>query len=492
MNTSPVPPSSSPFRPSRRGFLAASLGAAAGFAARPARGETAAPAPASGMFREPARDLPVRDGADAIVCGGGPAGVAAALAAARCGARVRLFELQGALGGVWTSGLLTFIFDFDKPGLTRELATKLDDRKARTVVQPSMFVYHPEDMKRLLEELCLAAGVSIHLHTSVTAAYREDRRISTIVTESKSGREVWRAPVFIDATGDGDLGALAGCGWEIGRGGGTGADCGCQPMTLNALVSVRDAAALKEYISFFQGNSIHIPAVERFRAEIRRAGVETSYGHPTLFQARGNLLTFMINHEYGVLPYDAVQVTAATLRARAEVHRVAAALRALGGVWEDFQMVATAEQIGIRDGRRIRGRYTVTRGDLAAGARHADAVAHVTFPVDIHAPTREKNDAEPISHGDLKFKPYDIPLRALIARDVDGLLMAGRCISGDFMAHASYRVTGNAVAVGEAAGAVAALAASTHRPPHEVAWADAEGALRKAGLRGGAALQGGG
>ncbi len=489
MNPSPVPRPFPPSHPSRRGFLAASLGAAAGFAARPVRA-AATPAPAPGMFCEPARDLPVRDGSDVIVCGAGPAGVAAALSAARCGARVRLFELQGALGGVWTSGLLTFIFDFDKPGLTKEIAARLDERKARTVVRPSMFVYHPEDMKFLLEELCLAAGVTIHLQTSVTAAYREDRRIAKVVTESKSGREVWQAPVFIDATGDGDLGALAGCTWEIGRGG-TGADCGCQPMTLNALVAVKDAAALKEFISFHEGNSIHIPAVERFRAEIQRAGVETSYGHPTLFQARGNLLTFMINHEYGVLPTDAAQVTAATLRARAEVHRVAAALRALGGVWEGFQVVATAEQIGIRDGRRIRGRFTVTRADLAAGARHADAVARVTFPVDIHAPTREKNQAEPISHGDLKFKPYDIPLRALIAQDVDGLMMAGRCISGDFMAHASYRVTGNAVAMGEAAGAVAALAASSHRLPHEIAWTEAEAALRKAGLRAEPASPGG-
>jgi hypothetical protein len=465
-------------RPTRRGFLTASLGAAAGLVAP--RSDAAPGAGAREGFREPSRDLALRGGADVIVCGGGPAGTAAALAAARCGARVRLFELQGSLGGVWTSGLLTYIFDFDKPGLTRELAARLDARGARTVVRPSQFVYHPEDMKRLLEELCLDAGVDIHLQCPVAAAYREDRRLAILVTESKSGREAWRAPVFIDATGDGDLGALAGCTFDIGRGGDT---CECQPMTLNALVVAKDAALLKDFISFQGGASIHIPAVMKFREELGRAGVETSYGHPTLFQARGNLLTFMINHEYGVRPEDERQLTAATLRARAEVHRVAAALRALGGPWEGFQVVATAEQIGVRDGRRIHGRFRVTRDDLAAGARHEDGVARVTFGVDIHATSREKNDTEPISHGDLKFRPYDIPLRALIARDVDGLLMAGRCISGDFMAHASYRVTGNSVATGEAAGAVAALAAASGKPPHEIAWTDAEAALRKADTR---------
>ncbi len=126
----------------------------------------------------------------------------------------------------------------------------------------------------------------------------------------------------------------------------------------------------------------------------------------------------------------------------------------------------------MRDGRRIHGRYTVNRDDLATGARHDDAVTRATFGVDIHAHDKEANDKKAIIHADFKFHPYDIPLRALIAKDVDGLLMAGRCISGDFTAHASYRVTGNSVAMGEAAGATAAVAARTRRPPHEVAWSE--------------------
>ncbi len=447
------------------------VGTGSGLATAPAQERT---------FLEPARSLPLHDDADVIVCGGGPAGVAAAVTAARCGARVRLFELQGSLGGVWTSGLLTYIFDFDKPGITREIARRLDARAARTVVRPSQFVYSTEDMRILLDEMCSEAGVRCLLHTRAAAAHREGSRLATVVTESKSGREAWRARAFVDATGDGDLGALAGCGWDIGL----GPDCTCQPMTLNALVTVADAGAIEDCISFHGGTPVHIPAVERFLAEIRRAGADPSYGHPTLFQARGNLLTLMINHEYGIKPFENDKVTGATMRARAEVHRIAAALRSLGGRWADLQVVATAEQIGVRDGRRIRGRYTVTRDDLVSGARHPDAVARVTFNVDIHAPTREQNRAEPISHGDLKMKPYDIPLRALVAKDVDGLLTAGRCISGDFISHASYRVTGNAVAMGEAAGAVAAIAAKSRRLPHQVDWAEAESQLRAIGLRG--------
>lgn len=470
----------------RRTFLCAAL-AGAGGAAQPARG---ADSPASAnRFHEPARELPLREDADVIVCGGGPAGVAAALTAARAGARTRLFEMHGCLGGVWTAGLLTYIFDFDKPGLTDELKRKLDERGARRQTHASRFVYEPEAMKLLLEEMCGAAGVKTLLFAPVAAAYRDGKRLTTIVTESKSGREAWRAPVFVDATGDGDLGAQAGCGWDFGGG---GRDCPCQPMTLNALAVVRDAAALGEFMSFYPAErqegvagdfKQHLEAVENVKREIKRAGLEPSYGHPTLFHVRDSLVMVMINHEYNVKPFDAAAVTAATLRARAEVHRIVRGLRALGGVWAGMQVVATAEQIGVRDGRRIRGRYTVTREDLIAGARHPDAAARVTYGVDIHAPSREENRKAALSHGGVKTKPYDIPLRALIAKDVDGLMMAGRCISGDFVAHASYRVTGDSVAMGEAAGVVAALAAKSRRLPHEVEWSEAAEWLRKSGQR---------
>lgn len=177
----------------------------------------------------------------------------------------------------------------------------------------------------------------------------------------------------------------------------------------------------------------------------------------------------MMNHEYSILPFDAAQVAEATMRARGEIHRIVRGLRKLGGAWDGLQLVATPEQIGVRDGRRIRGRYIVGRDDLVAGARHADAVVRPTFGVDIHAYDRAHAGGGYTNAG-VKMKPYDIPLRALIARDVDGLMMAGRCISGDYIAHASYRVTGNAVAMGEGVGAAAALAVQTKRPPHELNW----------------------
>jgi len=463
---------------SRRKFIHAAL---AGSMVTPLLGQEA-PKVQKGLFGEPPRDLKLIEDADVIVCGAGPAGVSAAIAAARSGARVRLFDVHGCLGGVWTAGLLTWIFDFDKPGLTKEIRAKLDERGARRGTSPKVFVYEPDEMKLLLEDMCTDAGVKFRLQTRVVAAYRDGRKLTTIVTESRSGREAWRAPVFIDATGDGVLGALAGCDWELGQmGKEESKQCLCQPLTMNAIAAVKDVTKMKDYISFYEGDlNWHVKATENLKADIQKAGIDPSYGMPTIFHIRDNIVLLMLNHEYGIRPDDADAMTAATVRARREIFNISHSLRKLGGVWDGLQVVATAEQIGVRDGKRILGRYVVKKEDLMNAARHEDAVARVTFGVDIHAKTKSDNDKLTIERGGVtKFTPYDIPLRALIAKDVDGLMMAGRCISGDFVSHASYRVTGNAVAMGEAAGAAGAVAATSKRLPHEVEWKEVAEVLEK-------------
>lgn len=451
--------------PTRRQFVMAATAGAGGLATSAHAADTGAAA--QGVFPEAARELPLVEDVDVIVCGAGPAGVAAAIAAARAGARVRLFEAHGALGGVWTNSLLGYLLDFDKPGFNQELVRRLRQRDAICGEGMNGLSYQPEEMKLLLEELCVAAGVKVQLHTRVAAAHRDGRVLRTIVTESKSGRQAWGAPVFIDTTGDGDLGALAGCEFELGR----DRSCPCQPMTMYALLMVQDVALLADLIHPVGNNGQHV-GPKAFRDALARAGVRPSYGSACVFPIHGNLVLLMANHEYGINATDAAQVSAATIRARGEVHRIVRALRSLGGPWEGVQIVATPEQIGIRDGRRIKGRYFMTQEDLVAGARQDDAVVRATFPVDIHALTAEDNEQAAFGNAGIRVQPYDIPLRALIARDVDGLMMAGRCISGDFIAHASYRVTGNAVAMGEAAGVTAAVAARGKAAPHDVPWQD--------------------
>lgn len=402
-------------------------------------------------FYEAEREIPVVEETDVVVCGAGPAGVCAAIAAARTGAKTRLIELHGCLGGVWTAGALSWIIDSaDKPGIMAEITDELERRGARATRVPNgkNYAYDVEAMKLLLEEMCLEAGVDVRLHTRVVAAARDvDNRLSVVITESKSGREAWAAKVFVDATGDGDLGALAGCGFEMGHPE-TGA---VQPMSLMAWIT----GVQFDEIEAFVGGTMSEPK-QRLYAEMERAGMPPSYAGPTIFRVRDDLFALMANHQYGVFANDAEAITKATLEARVEVHRLVRALKSLGGIWKDLQIVATGAQLGVREGRRIHGHYEVSAEDLRDGAEHEDAICRVTFGIDVHSTNPDKNkgvEAKP--H---KSQPYDIPLRALIAKDVDGLLLAGRCISGDFIAHSSYRVTGNAAMMGQAAGVCAALA----------------------------------
>ena len=409
-----------------------------------------------GTITEPARQTPVLADYDVVVCGGGPAGVAAAVSAARAGARTCLLEMHGSLGGIWTLGRMAFICGMHqgKAGILREIVAELTAREAVGLSGRSFDI---EATKLLLDQLCLEAGVRIRLHTRVVDVVLDhNNRVSTVITESKSGREAWCARVFIDCTGDGDVAALAGCGFDVGR-----PDTGeTQPMSFVAVLSGLHLDDVRPYTNARdpEPGQSRIVHKDRLRELLDSAGTSPSYSLPTLFHVRDDLFMLMANHEYGKSGLDADQITQATLHGRAEVHAQVQALRRLGGAWEDVHIVATSDQIGVREARRIHGRYTVTTQDLIAGARHPDAVSRCHFGVDIHTtdPAQDKG----LGNDGIRSVPYDIPLRALIAKDVDGLMMAGRCISGDFFAHASYRVTAEAVPMGEAAGRAAAQAAT--------------------------------
>lgn len=473
----------------RRGFLR--VGAATAGAIGLAAGTRAAEQPPAAPDRvaEPAREVPVVETADVVVCGAGPAGVAAAIAAARTGASVRLIESHGQLGGIWTTGLLSWIIDAgNKGGLMRRVVERLDARAAVLGETPwnrqGSMPYDAEQMKLVLEQWCLEAGVKVRLHTRVVAAVKDGRRVTHCITESKSGREAFAARVLVDCTGDGDLAALAGCGFDLGRPADGPGSAGpdrlgeTQPFSLLMLVTGIDPQATAEF--YERTGRPWAASKDALLAEFKRAGVEPTYGRPTIFKIHNDLYAWMINHEYGCSGIHAQEVTDATLRARVELHKLVDALRSLGDPWRNVKIVATAAQIGVREGRRIHGRYTVSVDDMLNGVKHADAVCRVTFGIDVHSTNQRHSTGIEGQGVKRSTQPYDIPLRALIARDADGLLLAGRCISGDFLAHASYRVTGNAVAMGEAAGAAAALAARQGCLPHEVKWEDVASSLNAA------------
>lgn len=424
--------------------------------------------PQAGAVYEEARNLPVAGKYDVIVAGGGPAGIAAAIEAGRNGAKTLLIELRGSLGGVWTTGLLAWILDHvNKSGLMREIENRLKKMGAVSPVETGKnLAFDVEKMKLLLEEMCQEANVDILLHTRVVNAIKDKtNKLTHIITESKSFREAWEGKVFIDTSGDGDLAALSGCGFDFG----SEQDGSFQPMSLLMIVT---GIKFNELSSFIRWAGDHgSESKKRLLREMSKVEIIPSYMKPSIFPIDNDLFMIMTNHEYGLSGHNARELTKATLNARKELHNIVNGLKSLGKPWADLRIVSTGEQIGVREGRRIHGLYTVTKDDLINGIKHPDAVCTATFGVDVHAVSMHDESQGPGYYNrGIKSKPYDIPLRSLIAKDVDGLMMAGRCISGDFIAHSSYRVTGNAVAMGEAAGKVAAKASTSNRLPKDVNW----------------------
>jgi len=397
-------------------------------------------------IKEVLADTPIAGEYDIIVCGAGPAGVSAAIAAGRSGAKTLLIEAKGCLGGIWTSGLLSWVIDHKrKDGLMKEFREDLFKQKA--VLMPpnyTSFATDVEIMKLMLEEKCIEAGVMLRLHSRIVAAGIDDtQNIDYIITESKSGREAWKAKVFIDTSGDGDLGALAGCEFDFGH----PETKLTQPMSLICLLTGINFNDVKNVLIGY--TDTYKEATERLKDELKRGGNIPSYGNPSLFHVIDDIFLLMANHQYKVSAINANDVTKATITARKEIHEQVNALKKLGGRWKNLRIAASAEQIGTTEGRRLKGLYTLTADDIINGNKFEDSVCRCDVGIDIHStdPAKAKGiEAHP------RCKAYDIPLRALISKDRSNMLMAGRCISGDFIAHSSYRMTGTAVATGEAAG----------------------------------------
>ena len=400
---------------------------------------------------------------DVIVCGGGPSGFAAAVSSARRGAKTLLIEQGGCLGGFWTRGLLTWLIDtFGKGGLLDELMDRLV-KEADGKAFPNMprFTADTEKTKLVFEKMCFEAGVELRYHTFVSDAVVENGSIKAVLTESKSGHLCYQGKIFVDATGDGDLSYLAGASFDIGNENGK-----TQPMSLVAHVAGFEIGNFLPYDNRYTPNR---EAKANMVADLQKAGVTPSYRAPllALLSEKYNTFGFMVNHEYEKSGLNTKDLTEGTVHARGEIHSVVDALRASGGVWSDIRISDTADMIGVREGRRIRGLYSVSADDVNCGRQFEDGICSVGFMTDVHdlSKTAKKDDRK--KYG-VDHPPYQIPLRSLISCDLSNLVMAGRCISGDFVAHASYRVAGPAFRTGEVAGLLAAYCTCCGKAPAEV------------------------
>lgn len=405
----------------------------------------------TGQVVESPRTLAVRGSYDVIVCGGGPAGVGAALAAAREGARTLLIEKYGMLGGVWTAGLLNPFFECIGRGwLVDELMRKLAESGAFASWRKERygdFVFDVETMRRVLEVLMGEAGVDLLYYTLVADAIVEDDRIRGVVIESKAGREAILATAVIDCTGDGDVLARAGCAYELGR----ASDGMVQPMTL-----MFEIVGLPEGWEQRSSQELYdqmIKAIAEHRLGYRLPYPRCGYAPWVINTPVAGTADVQCTH-VKVNPLDPGSLTRGTIECRRQAYETVDIFRRIPGM-ERVRLTHSAAQIGVREARRLKGRYYLTARDLIEGRRFEDAVTSCAFVIDIHD-LEKGGTAEDL--GKVRIRPYEIPYRALIPERLRGLLVAGRCISGSHEAHASYRVTGTAMALGQAAGLAAARA----------------------------------
>lgn len=390
---------------------------------------------------------------DVVVLGGGIAGAFAAVAAAREGAKVILCEAMGCLGGTMTSGLVTQILDANnKGGLIRELYDALGQRDmtcprygARIGEDGKKLrgaMVDPEGTKVWLEKLCQDSGVELMFYARVTDACVENDRITGVLITSETGNYDIGGKIFIDATGCGALAAMVGLRWEIG-----------QPET----GYIQPASMGSQVIGMpWEFNDIGNEAEKTAYGDFLRShGLDVSGGQAGAIRlpSIGTWL-YNVNLEYNVSPEDPFSLTRATVHGRRECVDASRTQATFPG-YEQLWMVSGSEHLGIREGRRVFGRYRLTTEDILNGAKFEDAICTVRFAVDIHR--LHAKDTYDLARG-YRTKPYHLPYRCLLPERIDNLLLAGKLISGDFYAHASYRVMGNMGATGEAAGWAAAQA----------------------------------
>ena len=400
---------------------------------------------------EDALSLPVAYKCRVLVAGGGPAGVMAAIAAAREGADTLLVERANCAGGIWTSGLLSWMLDVsDKGGILRELMTRIETAGEGSFARGGNFITFPETVKRVLDDMLEEAGVHILYYTTVAGVVRDGNRITHAILESKAGRQAAEAEIFIDATGDGDLSFFAGCRYSIG----SETDGRVQPGSLVAMMAGVNHEDVRPFNNTLPYEDENNNTKMQLKHEMQKAGVNPSYGGPSFFHVKDDIWLVMTTHAYGLDALDPKSLTDHTIDNRRELYKQEQALKNLGGAWKNLRIIATAPYIGVRECRRIKGKYEVTLQDAIEGTRHEDAVCRVNFSLDVHNTKADRTFDD--ENKKIKTRPYDIPLRALESADIENLLLAGRLISGDFFAHSSYRVTGDAATLGEAAGREAA------------------------------------
>lgn len=443
---------------------------------------------------------------DIVVIGGGPGGLPAALAAARQGAKVLLVERNGYLGGNLTLGLplLGYLDKYGNQvirGIAQELVDALTEKGACSPhhwcpMHDSVTIYNDEVFKVVAFEKCLEAGVELLLHTQVIDTNVENGLLKSITLFGKGRRMEVNAKVFIDATGDGDVGYLAGATYEMGQKG-TGK---LQPPTLMCTVDNVNEEELVAYLeqdpeqtqlaptievgpgydaSYYRYNPDHhvIVAFRKKFTELKEKGIlpvdrDTLISIQTLTPGRVNL---NCTRHLGVDGSDVRDLTRAEIEGHIQNLKLVEVLRKHMPGFENATLTKIYPFIGIRESRRFHGMATLTEDALLNGTIDDTSVGIGSYIIDIH-------DGDGASTIVKKVKPYGIPYGTTVSADIGNLMFSGRCASMDAVALSSLRVMPPLMAMGQGAGVGAALAVKQNCLPGQVNVAQVRSILLKDGV----------
>ncbi len=387
---------------------------------------------------------------DLIVVGGGFSGVAAALAAARGGAKALIVEKTNCLGGAAAVNLVNPFMPYwthtddskkERIHLSRGIFAEIvENLKQADATDELGMVFNEEYTKLLLNRMVLKEGIELLYHTQLIGSEVEDGKVMAITVANKSGVSKLEADYFVDATGDGDLAAMSGCPFRVGR----EEDGLCQPMTLCFRMANVDVAR----VSHKKTNELYKEFQKQGKIKNIREDVLT-------FRSMiNNVVHFNSTRVVRLNPVDAFDVTKAEIDAREQVFELVNFMRENIEGYENAQLISTAMSIGVRESRMIDGEYVLTSDDLVACTKFEDSIAAGNYDIDINNP-----EGSGTSHYYFPENSYyTIPYRCLQPKGVDNLLNVGRCLSSTHEAQASYRIMPICCCTGEAAGTAAAIA----------------------------------
>ncbi|MDQ2674736.1 MAG: FAD-dependent oxidoreductase [Chloroflexota bacterium] len=401
---------------------------------------------------------------DVLVVGSGSAGSAAAISAARAGARALLVDRLAFMGGTSTAVLDTF-YAFYTPGdaprrvvgglgwevVQRLTAAGVAFERPNTYGAGTGVTYDQETLKVLWEELALDAGVELLLHTWATGVRLEGGCIGAVRLWNKGGERWVEADVVVDASGDADLVALARLPHDNAARQGR----------------VQSLSTLFKLANVDVHRAASVPKAELWEL-MRQAAASGDYALPRIEGSwhRTPFDGVVLVHMTRIPNVDATdpeQLTRAEIDGRRQVREYARFLRDRVPGFESAVVVATSPAIGIRESRRIHGDYVLTRDDVLAGRRFDDEIALCGAPIEDHHAGGD-TEWQYVSEGGV----YGIPYRSLLPSGAEGILVAGRCFSATHDAHASARSMATCMAMGQAAGTAAAMAASRSITPRSL------------------------